>query len=154
MKMRSIGVKMAVRVGVLATAMVVLSTVGVLAAEFVSVVKDGVNMRSGPSTGNEVLYQLPAGYPLKVLARKGKWLKVSDFENDRGWIFGSLVGQTPHVIVKVKECNVRSGPGTNYDKVGSLAREVILKKVDRKGEWVKVSHPKIKGWVHSNLIWP
>ncbi len=143
-----------VQTGVLAAVMVTLSTVNVVAAEFVSVVKDGVNMRSGPATSNEVLYQLPAGYPLKVLARKGKWLKVSDFENDKGWVFGSLVNSTPHVIVKVKECNVRSGPGTNYDKVGSLAREVILKKVDRKGDWIKVAHPKITGWVHKKLIWP
>jgi len=152
--MRNRGLKQVVKIGVLATVIVTLSTVSVVAAEFVSVVKDGVNMRSGPATSNEILYQLPAGYPLKVLARKGKWLKVSDFENDKGWIYGTLVNKTPHVIVKVKECNVRSGPGTKYDKVGSLAREVILKKVDKKGEWVKVSHPKITGWVHMNLIWP
>ena len=82
--MRNRGLKQVVKIGVLATVIVTLSTVSVVAAEFVSVVKDGVNMRSGPATSNEILYQLPAGYPLKVLARKGKWLKVSDFENDKG----------------------------------------------------------------------
>lgn len=138
----------------MAVAIVAFSTMTVVAAEFVSVAKDGVNMRSGPTEGDEVLFQLPAGYPLKVLTRQGEWLKVSDFEDDKGWIFGSLVNETPYVIVKVKECNVRSGPGTNYDKVGSLAKEVILKRVDRKGEWIKVSHAKITGWVHENLLWP
>ena len=34
------------------------------AAEYLSVAKDGVNLRSGPNTTSEVLYQLPAGYPL------------------------------------------------------------------------------------------
>jgi len=152
--MRGNGILRQINIVGLALTMVVLSTVSVLAAEYVSVVKDGVNMRSGPATSNEVLFQLPAGYPLKVLARKGKWLKVSDFENDKGWIYGSLVHKTPYVIVKVKECNVRKGPGTNFEKIGTLAREVILKKVGQKGEWVKVSHVKIKGWVHSKLIWP
>ncbi|BCO08687.1 hypothetical protein GF1_10630 [Desulfolithobacter dissulfuricans] len=126
-----------------------------LAAEYVSVVKDGVNMRSGPDTKYEVLYELPAGYPLKVLGRKGKWLKVVDFEGSKGWIYSSLVDKTPHVIVTVKtEANVRSGPGTKYKKIGSVAREVILKKVDQKGDWVKVSHPQLTGWIHKKLIWP
>lgn len=143
-----------VKISVMAASIVAFSSVSSMAAEFVSVVKDGVNLRSGPATGNEVLFQLPAGYPLKVLARKGKWLKVSDFENDKGWIFNALVSKTPYVIVKVKECNARKGPGTNYPKVGSLAREVILKKVSRKGAWIKISHPKLTGWVHSKLVWP
>ncbi len=144
------------RMKISAVAMAMLwSTASVaLAAEYVSVVKDDVNLRSGPDTKYETLYQLPAGYPLKVLSRQGKWIKVSDFENDKGWIYGSLVSKTPHVIVKVKEGNVRSGPGKKYSKVGSVAREVILKKVSVKGDWIKVSHPRLSGWIHKSLVWP
>ena len=152
--MRSKGIKQMVKISGLLTVLVIFSAVTVMAADFVSVKKDGVNLRSGPTTSDDILFQLPAGYPLKVLARKGKWMKVSDFENDKGWIFNTLVSTTPYVIVKVKEGNVRKGPGTNYPKVGSVAREVILKKIERKGEWIKVSHPKITGWLHSTLIWP
>ncbi len=152
--MRSRDQQMLIKSVVLAISIVMFSTTALLAAEFVSVVKDGVNLRSGPSTQNDVLYQLPAGYPLKVLSKKGKWLKVSDFENDKGWVFSSLVSKTPYVIVKVKECNARSGPGTNYKKIGTFAREVILKKIGRKGEWLKVYHPQLTGWVHSKLVWP
>lgn len=152
--MRSTGIQALTKSVVMAASIVLFATASVMAAEFVSVVKDGVNLRSGPATNNEVLFQLPAGYPLKVLARKGKWLKVSDFENDKGWVFKTLVSRTPYVIVNVKECNARSGPGTGFKKVGTLAREVILKKIGRKGEWVKVSHPQLTGWVHSKLVWP
>ncbi|HEB49793.1 MAG TPA: peptide-binding protein [Desulfobulbus sp.] len=143
-----------VRIGAVAMAML-CATAGLgLAAEYVSVIKDDVNLRSGPDTKYEVLYQLPSGYPLKVLSRQGKWIKVADFENDRGWIYGSLVSKTPYVIVKVREGNVRSGPGRNYSKVGSVAREVILKKVATKGDWIKISHPRISGWIHKSLVWP
>lgn len=147
-------VKEKVKISIITSAFVAFSTVTVMAAEFVSVVKDGVNLRSGPTTKNEVLFELPAGYPLKVLARQGDWLKVSDFEEDKGWVYNQLVSETPYVIVKVQECNVRSGPGTGYNKVGSVAREVILKKVDSQGDWIKVTHPKITGWVYANLVWP
>ena len=146
--------KQSVRIGVLAAALVGALTVSAMAAEFVSVVKDGVNLRSGPETKHEILFQLPAGYPLKVLARQGEWLKVSDYENDKGWIFAGLVSKTRYVIVKVKEGNVRSGPGTKYDKVGKVVRDVILKRTERKGDWVKSSHPQLTGWLHKTLVWP
>ena len=80
--MRNRSLNQSVRIGMLAAALICASTVSVIAAEFVSVAKDGVNLRSGPETKYEVLFQLPSGYPLKVLAHKGKWLKVSDYEND------------------------------------------------------------------------
>ena len=152
--MRYRTVQEGVRVCILAAALAILLTGAAEAAEFVSVVKDGVNLRSGPSTGNEVLFQLPAGYPLKVLDREKKWIKVSDYENDKGWIYAGLVSETPYVIVKVDEGNVRSGPGTNYDKIGKVVRDVILRKVETNGDWFKVSHPELTGWIYSSLVWP
>jgi SH3-like domain-containing protein len=139
---------------IVASAISLMTAVAGMTAEYVSVNNNNVNLRSGPDTRYSVLYELPAGYPLKVISKKGEWLKVSDFENDQGWIYASLVSQTRYVIVTVKEGNVRSGPGVNYDKVGSVSREVILKQVKRQGDWVQVSHPKLKGWVHRKLIWP
>ena len=124
------------------------------AGEYMSVVKDGINLRSGPDAKKEVLYQLPAGYPLEVVERKGQWLKVSDFEGDKGWIQESMVNKTPHVIVKVKECKVRSGPSNKDKVVGSGVREVIFTKVDQKGDWVKISHPDLSGWIQKDLVWP
>jgi SH3-like domain-containing protein len=128
---------------------------GVLeAAEYVSVVKDGVNLRSGPTTSHEILFQLPAGYPLKVLERVPKWIKVSDYENDKGWIYAGLVSKTPYVIVTADEGNVRSGPGTNHDKIGKVVRDVILKKIGTEGNWFQVRHPELTGWIYRNLVWP
>lgn len=124
------------------------------AAEFVAIGDDGVNLRSGPGTNYDIVYELPKGYPLQVVDRQGKWLKVVDYENDGGWIFASLVTNSAHVIVKVESANVRSGPGTQYSAIGTLSREVILKKLEKRGEWVKVSHPQLTGWVNQKLIWP
>jgi SH3-like domain-containing protein len=149
MRFRKVGKSIAL--SVLASALVVASA---FAGEYMSVAKDGVNLRSGPSTSTEILYELPAGYPLEIIGREGQWLKVSDYEGDKGWIEGSLVNKTPHVIVKAKECNIRSGPGTNEKVVGNVVREVIFVKADQKGDWVKISHPDLSGWVHKSLVWP
>ncbi|MGD9948779.1 MAG: SH3 domain-containing protein [Desulfobulbus sp.] len=124
------------------------------AAQYLSVARDGINIRSGPGTNSDVLFELPMGYPLEVIGREGQWVKVSDYEGDKGYIVDSLLSKTPYVIVKVKECNVRSGPSTSDAVVGNVAKDVIFQKLEQKGDWVKISHPQLTGWVHKSLIWP
>lgn len=53
--------------------------------------KDKCNIRSGPSTDNEVVFQAESAVPFKVLGRKGKWLHVRHADGDKGWIYESLV---------------------------------------------------------------
>jgi len=143
--------KKGISLGILAT---VLLVTGAGAAEYVSVTKGGINLRSAPSTTAEVLFQLPQGYPLEVLSRDGQWLKVSDYEGDKGYIAESLVAKASTVIVKVKECKILSGPGAKEKVVGNGVKDVILQKVEQKGDWVKVTHPSLTGWVHKNSVWP
>ena len=131
-----------------------LSLSSVLAAEYVSVSKDEINLRSGPKTDSEVLFQLPMGYPLQVLGKEGQWLKVSDYEGDKGYILESLTSKTPYVIVKVKECKILAGPGPKEKVVGTGVKDVIFAKGEQKGDWIKVTHPSLSGWVHKNSVWP
>jgi SH3-like domain-containing protein len=143
----------AAQTGMLLAVLITAATAS--AAEFVSVVKDGVNLRSAPDTTSEVKFQLPAGYPLQVIERKGDWLNVSDYENDKGWIAASVVSKTPYVIVKSAKGNIRAEAKTDARQIGKVVREVILKKLDQQGDWIKVSHPKLSsGWIHQQLVWP
>ncbi len=126
------------------------------AAQTVSVKKDGVNVRTGPGTNYPVYMELFKGYPLKVLEKKGDWLKVSDFENDKGWIFHSLVKPGSTVIVKAKKSiNMRSKPSTDGAIVANVDRGVVLTKLSTKGKWIKVRHAQgTTGWIYSPLLWP
>lgn len=132
-----------------------LTAVSGIAATYVNVNKEDINLRSGPDVKYKVLYSLPKGYPLKVVSKDGQWLKVSDFENDQGWIYSSLVSENEYCIVKVREGNVRSSPKVRSDnKIGTVEREVILKKVKKQGDWILIEHPRLRGWVHRKLVWP
>ncbi len=120
----------------------------------VSIAQSKVNMRSGPGTKYAVLWELGRGYPLRVQGSKGEWLKVSDFEGDTGWIFKSLAAKKPHLIVKRKRINVRSGPGTKYKIVGKANYGVVFKTMGKKKGWVKVKHENgLTGWVMRSLLW-
>jgi SH3-like domain-containing protein len=126
-----------------------------LAAEYVSVSKDGVNLRSGPGTDREILWEVFKGFPLQVIARKGKWVHTVDFEGDKGWLYAPLASQKKTVIVKVNLANMRLGPGTNYEIVARVKYGVVFTPVDSKGDWVKVKHQDgTTGWISKDLLWP
>jgi SH3-like domain-containing protein len=132
----------------------VLLTASVASARMVSINGGKVNMRSGPGTGYAIIWELGKGFPLKVIDSKGGWLKVADFENDVGWIHGQLAGRVPHLVVKKKGVNIRSGPGTGYRVVGKARYGVVFRTLERRNGWVKVKHEDgLTGWVERSLLW-
>jgi len=138
---------------------ILILSAAVARAEMVSISNLKVNMRSGPGTKYDVLWELGRGYPLQVVDRKGNWIKVTDFENDTGWVYRKLTARSPHLIVKVfkdkkQKINIRTGPGTNYKIVGQAYYGVVFKTLERGQGWVKVQHENgLKGWVQRSLLW-
>lgn len=130
-----------------------------VALTMVSVTGEKVNLRKGPSTRYPIIWELGKGFPLKVIGSRGKWYKVSDFENDVGWIYKSLVSRKPHLIVKVNrndkgKINIRSGPGTRYKVVGKAEYGVVFETLKRGNGWVKVRHETgLTGWIKRSLLW-
>lgn len=124
-------------------------------AKMVSVDADMINLRSGPGSKYKVLWELGRGYPLKVIGSKGSWYRVIDFENDKGWVYKKLVGRTPHLVVKKRAINLRSGPSTRYKIVRQAKRGVVLRTLESKTGWVKVRHDEenVEGWVKRDLLW-
>lgn len=138
----------------LATGLALLAGQTASAQSMVSVKGNVLNMRSGPGTNTEVLWELRKGYPLKVVARQGNWLKVSDFENDRGWVVRSLTGRTPHHVVKSRVANIRQGPGTQHRIVGKAEYGELLRTREKRPHWVRVERDNGKtGWIAKRLLW-
>ncbi|MFC1827130.1 SH3 domain-containing protein [Thermodesulfobacteriota bacterium] len=125
----------------------------------VSVAGEKVNLRKGPSTQDPIIWELGKGFPLKVIGSKGSWLKVSDFEDDVGWVYKNLVSRKPHLVVKTNKntrvrVNIRSGPGTKYEIVGKAEYGVVFETLERGTGWVKVKHEKgLTGWIKRSLLW-
>ena len=54
-------------------------------------IKDRCNIRSGPSTKEEILFSVEKGIPFKILKREDRWLHIEHADGDQGWIHDSLV---------------------------------------------------------------
>ena len=126
------------------------------AAKYVSIKGDNINVRTGPGTNYQVSMELFRGYPLKVLASQGDWLKITDYENDGGWIHSSLIETGNTVIVNgTKTVNMRSEPSTKGSIVANVDRGVVMTKLESRGKWLKLKHSSgLIGWIYKPLLWP
>ncbi len=61
------------------------------ATEMVSVTASVVNIRSGPSTKNEVIAKVKRGDELEMLGQKGSWCNVKLSNGSEGWIYKKFV---------------------------------------------------------------
>jgi SH3-like domain-containing protein len=135
--------------------LIILSAATTASARMVAVNADMINLRSGPGTKYQVIWELGRGYPLKIIGSKGQWYRVVDFENDKGWIYKKLVNRSSHFVVKSKIVNIRSGAGTKYKIIRQAKRGVVFKTLERRAGWVKIRHEEenIEGWVKRSLLW-
>ena len=112
------------------------------------------NIRSGPGTKYDTLWQVYKYYPIKVIKKSGSWILFVDFEGDKGWVKSTLVGKIPSVITIKEDCNIRSGPGTKYSILFKTERGVAFKVIKEKGSWIYVQHADgDKGWIYKPLVW-
>ncbi len=124
------------------------------AQNMVSVDRNTVNLRTSASTQSTILFELGQGYPLEVISRKGRWLQVRDFENDKGWVYRPMVGKKAHLVVKANVANVRSAPSTNSRILGKVEYGELLRTLEHRNKWVRVERESgSKGWVSRGLLW-
>ena len=123
-------------------------------AEIVSVKVPKANVRSGPGTKYDVRWSVGKFFPLRVLAKKGNWYRVKDFEGDIGWVYQKLTSKIAAVVVKVRRANVRSGPGTGYRVRFKAERGSAFRLIKKTGNWIHVKHlDGDDGWIYQKLVW-
>ncbi|MDY0361573.1 MAG: SH3 domain-containing protein [Desulforegulaceae bacterium] len=132
----------------------ILFSVQCFAGERVSVESDRLNVRSGPGSTYEVLWQAEKNYPLEVIEEKGHWVHFKDFEGYEGWVYKPLLGKKKTVVIKVYKANVRKGPGTDYPIVFTAEKGTPFELIGTKNNWYEIRHSDgDSGWVSSSLLW-
>jgi len=124
----------------------------------ICVKSDRANLRSGPSTKNQITWEVYQYMPLIEIKKQGDWIQVKDFEGDRHWIFKKLVTSAYKcAVVKVDKANLRTGPGTQHKKPADLPvaeKYMTFQYLRSQGQWAQVMDSyKDKYWVFRKLIW-
>ena len=134
-------------------------TVGVIpasAASIGTVTSDtGLNVRSEANTGASVLATLDYGTQVDVLetSADGSWHQIS-YNGVTGYVVGDYLKVTEEKLygqVVSGPLNIRSGPGTDYDTVGSLSTGEVVEieeLIGGMGGWYKIA----EGYVSSHYV--
>jgi SH3-like domain-containing protein len=123
-------------------------------ADRLTVESEIANIRSGPGTKYDILWNVEKNHPLYILERSGNWYRFRDFEGDEAWIHKSLLGKTPAVITIKDKCNVRPEPGTNNEPRFTVEKGIPFKVLKKQGSWIQIEHADgDQGWIHKSLVW-
>ena len=120
---------------------------------FVSLKKNQVNVRYGPSFESDIKYVYKKiNLPLKQIDKKENFRRIIDFKNNSGWIHISQLKKSNSVIV-TKDKVLFKKP-TSFAKPVALIKEgrlLIIKKCEQ--NWCKITTDEFEGWIKTDNIW-
>ncbi|MGE5465147.1 MAG: SH3 domain-containing protein [Syntrophothermus sp.] len=136
-----------------------------------------VNVRAEPSTTGGILGIIPANTRVQITGKDpaGNWWQIlyPQGQEGKGWVTSQYVSAANGTVVPVigggpdagtgstaviqQQINVRSGPGTSFNSLGTLnARDVVrLTGKDPNSTWLQIefqSGPDGKGWVNAAFV--
>ena len=115
------------------------------------------NLRKGPGTKYEKLWQVFQYMPFKLLRTKNNWKQVQDLDGDNYWVHGPLTTQKHQcAAIKNNQTNLRKGPGTEHPivKWAPLDKYFSMKVLKVKNNWVHVEDAAgDKAWIYRPLVW-
>ena len=120
---------------------------------FLSLKKDRVNVRYGPSFESPVKFiYKKKDLPIKQIDKKENWRRIIDSKNNSGWIHWSQLKPTNSVIplsdkILFKKPSSFSKPLAKIQK----GKVLLIQKCDNK--WCKVKTDKFKGWIKTDNLW-
>ena len=125
----------------------------VLGETFLSLKKDKVNVRYGPSFESPIKFVYKKiNLPIKQIDKKENWRRIIDFKNNSGWIHWSQLKKINSIIPL--EDKILFKKPTNFSKPLAKikkGRVLVLEKCE--DIWCKVTSENFKGWIKTKNIW-
>ena len=131
----------------------ILISTSIAEETYVSLKKNKVNVRYGPSFDSEVKFVYKKiNLPLKQIDKKENFRRVIDIKNNSGWVHVSQLKKINSVIIlkdKVlfKKSSFFSKPIAKLKK----GRLLIIEKCE--DDWCRVKTENFKGWVNKDNLW-
>ena len=120
---------------------------------FVSLKKNKVNVRYGPSFESDIKYVYKKiNLPLKQIDKKENFRRIIDLKNNSGWIHISQLKKSNSVIA-TKDKVLFKKPTSFAKPIAQIkeGRLLILEKCEQ--NWCKITSEKFEGWIKTDNIW-
>ena len=120
---------------------------------FVSLKKNKVNVRYGPSFESDIKYVYKKiNLPLKQIDKKENFRRIIDLKNNSGWIHISQLKKS-NSIIATKDKVLFKKPTSFAKPIAQIkeGRLLIVEKCEQ--NWCKITSEKFKGWIKTDNIW-
>ena len=120
---------------------------------FVSLKKNKVNVRYGPSFESDIKYVYKKiNLPLKQIDKKENFRRIIDFKNNSGWIHISQLKKNNSVIATQDKILFKK-PTSFAEPIAQIkeGRMLIIKRCEN--IWCKIIAEEYEGWVKINNLW-
>ncbi len=120
---------------------------------FVSLKKNKVNVRYGPSFESDIKYVYKKiDLPLKQIDKKENFRRIIDLKNNSGWIHISQLKKSNSVIA-TKDKVLFKKPTSFAKPIAQIkeGRLLIVEKCEQ--NWCKITSEKFEGWIKTDNIW-
>lgn len=123
----------------------------------VSIFSGRLNVRSSASSGAAIVSTLNKGDSVTLISQNGNWWKVEYGKGKYGYCHADYIRKTEGSPVKVNtnsgSLNVRSGAGTGYAKVGSVAKGEVVVVLSTSNGWSRILYHGTKtGYVSTQYL--
>ena len=120
---------------------------------FVSLKKNKVNVRYGPSFESDIKYVYKKiNLPLKQIDKKENFRRIIDLKNNSGWIHVSQLKKSNSVIA-TKDKVLFKKPTSFAKPIAQIkeGRLLIVEKCEQ--NWCKIISEELEGWIKTDNIW-
>ena len=123
------------------------------AEQFVSLKSSKINMRVGPGDEFPISWVfLRAGLPMMLIAEFQQWRKVRYLDNTEGWMHRNMISGKNTAVV-TKEGALLYKKDSESCPIAKIEKNVIVKVLEKRDNWIRVDINKIKGWIPRDNLW-
>ena len=133
--------------------LIFLSASNSVAETFLSLKKNKVNVRYGPSFDSDIKFVYNRiNLPVKQIDKKENFRRIIDFKNNSGWIHISQLKKSNSVITTDDKILFKK-PTSFAKPIAQIkkGRLLILQKCEK--NWCKIKSNNFEGWIKNDNIW-
>jgi SH3-like domain-containing protein len=133
--------------------LIILISTNALAETFLSLKKNKVNVRYGPSFESDIKYVYKKiNFPVKQIDKKENFRRIIDLKNNSGWIHISQLKKNNSVITTDNKILFKKP--TAFAKPIAQIQKGRLLVVDKcQKNWCKINSDDFQGWIKTTNIW-
>ena len=133
--------------------LIFLSTSNGIAETFLSLKKNKVNVRYGPSFDSDIKFVYnKINLPVKLIDKKENFRRIVDLKNNGGWIHVSQLKKI-NSIIAINDKILFKKPTSFAKPIAQIKKGRLLVLQKCEGGWCKIESDGFDGWIKISNTW-